>query len=179
MWELLCSLDLQPTMDQVDQGVSLDFAQYAARAPTPSSADAQGRGYTVPGPIARPQSEHDLQTLQDACLRVSHLRSSCLALRRLQLDYQDQRLAREALQQLAHATACLRRSLESFDHAWPDSRRRDDLSGHCRSPHADNGHHSVRIRRHVAADLSPMPTVFPHLRQAVRRVGAPDYRSNT
>ena len=131
MWELRCSLDLQPTIDQVDQGVSLDFAQYSLLR---EAADAKFyqlmrkvEGYGVPGPIARQQSEHDLQTLQDACLRVSHLlQSSCLALRRLQLDHQDQRLAREALQsQLAYMQACLRRSLESFDHAsWPDSRRR-------------------------------------------------------
>ena len=123
MWELLCSLDLQPTIDQVDQGVSLDFAQYSLLR---EAADAKFyqlmrkvEGYRVPGPIARQQSEHDLQTLQDACLRVSHLlQSSCLALRRLQLDHQDQRLAREALQsQLAYMQACLRRSLESFDHA--------------------------------------------------------------
>ncbi|WP_029887737.1 MULTISPECIES: hypothetical protein [Pseudomonas] len=123
MWELLCSLDLQPTIDQIDQGVSLDFAQYSLLR---EAADAKFyqlmrkvEGYRVPGPIARQQSEHDLQTLQDACLRVSHLlQSSCLALRRLQLDHQDQRLAREALQsQLAYMQACLRRSLESFDHA--------------------------------------------------------------
>ncbi len=123
MWELLCSLDLQPTIDQIDQGVSLDFAQYSLLR---EAADAKFyqlmrkvEGYRVPGPIAWQQSEHDLQTLQDACLRVSHLlQSSCLALRRLQLDHQDQRLAREALQsQLAYMQACLRRSLESFDHA--------------------------------------------------------------
>jgi hypothetical protein len=58
-----------------------------------------------------------LHKLQDACLRVAHLlQTSCLALRRLQLDHQDQRLAREALEgQLAYMQACLRRSLASFD----------------------------------------------------------------
>lgn len=68
-------------------------------------------------PATRQQSERDLRTLQDACLRVSHLlQTSCLALRRLQLDFQDQRLAREALEsQLAYMQACLRRSLASFD----------------------------------------------------------------
>jgi hypothetical protein len=44
------------------------------------------------------------------------LQTSCLALRRLQLDYKDQRLAREALEsKLAYMQACLRRSLASFD----------------------------------------------------------------
>jgi hypothetical protein len=78
--------------------------------------DAQGKRQRT-GTCCRQQSEQDLQTLQDACLRVSHLlQTSCLALRRLQLDYQDQRLAREALEsQLAYMQACLRRSLSSFD----------------------------------------------------------------
>ena len=121
MWELLSSLDLQPTINQVGRGASLDFARYSLLR---ESADAKlyHLMHRVIGnpdlePSARQQSEHDLRTLQDACLRVSHLlQTSCLALRRLQLDHQDQRLAREALEsQLAYMQACLRRSLASFD----------------------------------------------------------------
>ncbi|ABY99628.1 conserved hypothetical protein [Pseudomonas putida GB-1] len=121
MRELLSSLDLQPTIDQVDQGTSLDFAQYSLLR---ESADAKlyHLMHTVNGnlelePAVRQQSELDLRALQDACIRVSHLlQTSCLALRRLQLDYHDQRLAREALEsQLAYMQACLRRSLSSFD----------------------------------------------------------------
>ncbi|MFJ4457629.1 hypothetical protein ACIP1G_27600 [Pseudomonas sp. NPDC089392] len=131
MRELLSSLDLQPTVDKLEQGIALDFAQYSLLR---ESADAKlyqlmhkvnGNGNLEPS--ARQQSEQDLRTLQDACLRVSHLlQSSCLALRRLQLDYPDQRLAREALEgQVAYMQACLRRSLASFDRSsWPDSRRR-------------------------------------------------------
>ncbi|KWW15395.1 hypothetical protein AS889_10005 [Pseudomonas putida] len=121
MRELLSSLDLQPTVDKVEEGVTLDFAQYSLLR---DSADAKlyqllrkvNRNGNLE-PATRQQSERDLRTLQDACLRVSHLlQTSCLALRRLQLDFQDQRLAREALEsQLAYMQACLRRSLASFD----------------------------------------------------------------
>ncbi|MES3710767.1 hypothetical protein QC590_21330 [Pseudomonas putida] len=121
MRELLSSLDLQPTVDKVEQGITLDFAQYSLLR---DSADAKlyqllhqvNRNGNLE-PATRQQSERDLRTLQDACLRVSHLlQTSCLALRRLQLDFQDQRLAREALEsQLAYMQACLRRSLASFD----------------------------------------------------------------
>ncbi|GLO27432.1 hypothetical protein [Pseudomonas putida] len=121
MRELLSSLDLQPTVDKVEQGVTLDFAQYSLLR---DSADAKlyqllhkvNRNGNLE-PATRQQSDRDLRTLQDACLRVSHLlQTSCLALRRLQLDFQDQRLAREVLEsQLAYMQACLRRSLASFD----------------------------------------------------------------
>jgi len=121
MRELLSSLDLQPTVDKVEQGITLDFAQYSLLR---DSADAKlyqllhkvNRNGNLE-PATRQQNERDLRTLQDACLRVSHLlQTSCLALRRLQLDFQDQRLAREALEsQLAYMQACLRRSLASFD----------------------------------------------------------------
>jgi len=121
MRELLSSLDLQPTVDKGKQGVTLDFAQYSLLR---DSADAKlyqllhkvNRNGNLE-PATRQQNERDLRTLQDACLRVSHLlQTSCLALRRLQLDFQDQRLAREALEsQLAYMQACLRRSLASFD----------------------------------------------------------------
>ncbi|WEK32676.1 MAG: hypothetical protein P0Y58_10935 [Candidatus Pseudomonas phytovorans] len=121
MRELLSSLDLQPTVDKVGQGITLDFAQYSLLR---DSAEAKlyllmrkVNGNDNLEAIARQQSEQDLRTLQDACVRVSHLlQTSCLALRRLQLDFQDQRLAREALEsQLAYMQACLRRSLASFD----------------------------------------------------------------
>ena len=131
MWEMLCSLDLRATFAQVDQGNLLNFAQYSLLR---ESADAKlyhlmrkVEGNTELEPEARQQSEQDLLTLQDACHRVSHLlQSSCLALRRLQLDYHDQRLACEALEsQLAYMQACLRRSLDSFDRSsWPDRHRR-------------------------------------------------------
>ena len=131
MRELLSSLDLQPTIEKVDQGDSLDFVQYSLLR---ESADAKlyqlmhkVAGNAELEPTARQQSEHDLRTLQDACQRVSHLlQTSCLALRRLQLDYPDQHLAREALEsQLAYMQACLRRSLDSFDRSsWPDRHRR-------------------------------------------------------
>ena len=121
MRELLSSLDLQTTVDKVGQGITLDFAQYSLLR---DSADAKlyqllhkvNSNGTLE-PVARQQSEQDLRTLYDACLRVSHLlQTSCLALRRLQLDFQEQRLAREALEsQLAYMQACLRRSLASFD----------------------------------------------------------------
>ncbi|WP_258908117.1 hypothetical protein [Pseudomonas putida] len=121
MRELLSSLNMQPTVDKVEQGITLDFAQYSLLR---DSADAKlyqllhkvNRNGNLE-PATRQQSERDLRTLQDACLRVSHLlQTSCLALRRLQLDFQDQRLAREALEsQLAYMQACLRRSLASFD----------------------------------------------------------------
>ncbi|MGE8321927.1 MAG: hypothetical protein ACN6OX_02465, partial [Pseudomonas sp.] len=101
--ELLGSLDLQTTVDKVQRGVALDFAQYSLLR---ESADAKlyqlmrkVEGNRLLEPAVRQQSEDDLRTLQAACLRVSHLlQTSCLALRRLQLDYQDQRLAREALE---------------------------------------------------------------------------------
>jgi len=121
MRELLSSLDLQPTVDKVGQGIALDFAQYSLLR---DSADAKlyqllhkVNSNSSLESVTRQQSEQDLRTLHDACLRVSHLlQTSCLALRRLQLDFQEQRLAREALEsQLAYMQACLRRSLASFD----------------------------------------------------------------
>ena len=121
MRELLSSLDLQPTVDKVEEGVTLDFAQYSLLR---DSADAKlyqllhkvNRNGNLE-PATRQQSLQDFLILQDTCQRVSHLlQTSCLALRRLQLDYKDQRLAREALEsQLAYMQACLRRSLASFD----------------------------------------------------------------
>ena len=118
---LLSAVDLQPTLDMVEQGVALDFARYSLLR---DSADAKLYGLmktvnasSVLNAADRENSLQDFLILQDTCQRVSHLlQTSCLALRRLQLDHKDQRLAREALEsQLAYMQACLRRSLASFD----------------------------------------------------------------
>ncbi|WEL53993.1 hypothetical protein PZ739_19425 [Pseudomonas kermanshahensis] len=120
MQALLRSLDLQPTVDKVQGGVALDFAQYTVLR---DSADA--KLYHLMGKVDG--AKDDLGELQEACLRVSRLlQTSCLALRRLQLDYEDQCLAREVLEsQLAYMRACLQRSLASFERTrCPDSPRR-------------------------------------------------------
>lgn len=119
--KLLSSVNLQPTLDMVEQGVALDFARYSLLR---DSADAKLYGLMktvndcgVLEAADRDNSLQDLLILQDACLQVSHLlQTSCLALRRLQLDHEAQRQAREALEsQLGYVQACLRRSLASFD----------------------------------------------------------------
>ncbi|HDS1817410.1 TPA: hypothetical protein QEM96_002053 [Pseudomonas putida] len=118
---LLRSVDLQPTVDKVQEGEVLDFAQYSLLR---DSADA--KLYQLMGKVrshgglqssVMQQGETDLFALQAACLRVSHLlQTSCLALQRLQLDHHDQCLAREVLEsQVAYMQACLQRSLGSFD----------------------------------------------------------------
>jgi len=121
MPELLRSLDLQHMVEKIGEGTLLDFAEYSLLR---ESADA--KLYHLLGKVcsasqqaeaSNRQGEEDLRKLQDACLRVSHLlQASCLALRRLQLDHQDQRLVREALEsQLSYMQACLQRSLAGFD----------------------------------------------------------------
>ncbi|MFJ4066694.1 hypothetical protein ACIPW4_15565 [Pseudomonas sp. NPDC089996] len=121
MHELLRSLNLQPTIASVQRDTPLDFAQYALLR---EAADA--KLYHLLGRVRSKVDQHamnalpieqDLQELQQSCMRMSHLlQTSCLALRRLQLDLQDQGLAREALEsQIAYMQACLRRSLASFD----------------------------------------------------------------
>jgi hypothetical protein len=121
MHELLRSLDLQPTIESVQRDQPLDFARHALLR---EAADAklrhlQGkiRSQTVPPAQDKLVLEQDLLELQQSCMRMSQLlQTSCLALRRLQLDVHDQRLAREALEsQIAYMQACLRRSLASFD----------------------------------------------------------------
>ncbi|NIE76938.1 hypothetical protein F3J45_21080 [Pantoea sp. Ap-967] len=113
--ELVGSMDLQPTMDKVHNGIALDFAQYSLLREGADAKLYQLLGRLQGEPAA--QAAHDLQTLQEACQQLAHLlQASCLTLRRLQLPPQDQRLAREALEgQLACMQACLRRSLGSFD----------------------------------------------------------------
>ncbi|QXI36893.1 hypothetical protein [Pseudomonas xantholysinigenes] len=113
--ELVGSLDLKPTLDKVQDGIVLDFAQYSLLREAADAKLYQLMARMQGNP--RQQAPEDLRRLQDACLRVAHLmQTSCLALRRLQLDRKDQRLARAALEaQLAYMQACLRRSLVSFD----------------------------------------------------------------
>jgi hypothetical protein len=119
--ELLRSLDLRPTIESVQRDERLDFAQYSLLR---DAADAKlyhlvgrVRGKGEQPCVASLQVEQGLHELQQSCMRMAHLlQTSCLALRRLQLDIQDQRLAREALEsQIAYMQACLRRSLESLD----------------------------------------------------------------
>lgn len=107
--ELLRSLDLQLTIGKVNEGAALDFAQYSLLR---ESADAKLHHL-----LGKVQGVEDPCKLQEACMRVSHLlQTSCLAMLRLQLDCQDQQLAREALEgQLACMQACLQRSLACFD----------------------------------------------------------------
>lgn len=121
MHELLRSLDLQPTIETVQRNNRLDFAQYSLLR---EAADAKLhhlvgriRSKVQHQPMDNLHVEQDLHELQQSCRRMSHLlQTSCLALRRLQLDLQDQGLAREALEsQIAYMQACLRRSLASFD----------------------------------------------------------------
>jgi hypothetical protein len=121
MHELLRSLDLQPTVETVQRDNRLDFAQYALLREAADAKLYHLRGKVRSKVEQLPQGnlliEQDLHELQQSCARMSHLlQTSCLALRRLQLDVQDQRLAREALEsQIAYMQACLRRSLASFD----------------------------------------------------------------
>ncbi|BDM21850.1 hypothetical protein KMS_R16080 [Pseudomonas sp. LRP2-20] len=121
MYELLRSVDLQPTIEAVQRNERLDFAQYSLLR---EAADA--KLYHLMGrirdkieqqPLDNLYVEQDLHDLQQSCMRMSQLlQTSCLALRRLQLDLKDQRLAREALEsQITYMQACLRRSLASFD----------------------------------------------------------------
>lgn len=119
--ELVRCANVQPMMEKVQANRLLDFAEYSVLR---EAADAKlyhlmGKlqGSDCLDPATRLQGEEDLRKLQEACLRVSHLlQTSCLAIRRLQLDLKDQHLAREALEcQLAYMQACLRRSLLSFD----------------------------------------------------------------
>lgn len=61
--------------------------------------------------------QYELEQLRQASIRMAHLlQTTCLALRRLELERPDKELAREALEyQLAYMLACLRRSMASFD----------------------------------------------------------------
>ncbi|BBH45286.1 hypothetical protein [Pseudomonas sp. KU43P] len=115
--ELVSSLDLLSTVDSLHNGLELDFAQYSLLREAAEAKLCLLRERVKRRDARAPQNaEVELVNLQSACLRVAHLlQTSCLALRRLQLDYQDQCLAREALEsQLLYMQACLRRSMSSF-----------------------------------------------------------------
>lgn len=118
--DLVCSVDLQPTLEKVQDDRVLGFAEYSLLR---DSADA--KMYQLMASVRRHlgteqgvqfDGEDALVHLQEACVRMAHLlQTSCLALRRLKLQQQEQRLAREALEhQMAYMQACLRRSLDSF-----------------------------------------------------------------
>lgn len=113
--DLVRSLDLATILGKIDDDVMLDFAQYSLLR---EAADA--KLYHLMSQVQGRCSEQllqDMEHLHQACAQVSRLlQSACLALRRLDLDAQGRRLAREALEsQLAYPQACLRRSLTSFD----------------------------------------------------------------
>ncbi|UNT12038.1 hypothetical protein [Pseudomonas sp. I3-I5] len=115
MWKLLCSLDLQTTTEKVEQGIALDHAQHSLLREV-----ADAKFYHLMRKIQTDtalEENRRQQAEQQACTRVAHLmQTSCLALRRLELDADDQRLAREALEShQVFIKACLRRSLGSFD----------------------------------------------------------------
>lgn len=118
--DLMCSVDLQPTLVKVQGEQVLDFAEYSLLRES-----AEAKLYQLMGTVRRREGtaegaqfdgEQELRHLQEASVRMAHLlQSSCLALRRLNLEYNDQRLAREALEhQLAYIQACLQRSMNSF-----------------------------------------------------------------
>lgn len=107
--ELVRSADLQSTLEKVENNQPLDFAEYRMLQDSASARLDQL--------LRRLDYPHDLEELRLASMSMAHLlQSSCLALRRLGLDEQDKRLAREALEaQMAYLQACLRRSIISFD----------------------------------------------------------------
>ncbi|WP_449434083.1 hypothetical protein [Pseudomonas putida] len=134
-YELIGSLDLQPTVDKIRSNMDLDFAEYSLLREAVEAKFYHLRG-KVRGNGARElsaalqseqqlrklqdasiQGEEDLRRLQDACLRVAQLiQTSCLALRQLQLDHRDLRLLREAMEsQMAFMHACMHRSLANIE----------------------------------------------------------------
>lgn len=119
--DLVCSVDLQPTLEKVQDDRVLGFAEYSLLR---DSADA--KMYQLMASVRRQlgteqgvqfDGEDELMRLQDACVGMAHLlQTSCLALRRSKLEEADKAQAREALEyQLAYMQACLRRSMASFD----------------------------------------------------------------
>lgn len=106
--QLAYSANLQPALDKVQGGQTLDFAEYRVLR---DSADAK-----LDYLLRKFEGQYELEQLRQASVRMAHLlQSSCLALGRLDLDPEDKRRAREALeQQLAYMQACLRRSMASF-----------------------------------------------------------------
>ncbi|MFQ6572964.1 hypothetical protein [Pseudomonas sp. UM16] len=106
--QLAYSAELKQTLDKVQNDQALGFAEYRLLQ---DSADAK-----LDYLLRKYQGQYELQQLRQAGIRMAHLlQSSCLALRKLDLDAEDKRRAREALeQQLASIQACLRRSMASF-----------------------------------------------------------------
>ncbi|TDF77929.1 hypothetical protein [Pseudomonas sp. H9] len=106
--QLVVSADLKPTLDKVQKDQVLDFAEYHLLR---DSTDAKFNYL-----LRKFEGQYELGQLRQASIRMAHLlQSSCLALRDLDLDPEDKRRAREALeQQLAYIQACLRRSIASF-----------------------------------------------------------------
>ncbi|QBF26036.1 hypothetical protein EXN22_10105 [Pseudomonas tructae] len=106
--DLVYSADVRPALNKVQRHQALDFAEYRLLQ---DSADAK-----LDYLLRKFEGQYELEQLRQACIRTSHLlQTSCLALRRLDLDAEDKRRAREALeQQLAYMQACLRRSMASF-----------------------------------------------------------------
>ncbi|CAM3842459.1 hypothetical protein CCOS865_03346 [Pseudomonas reidholzensis] len=107
--ELIGSLDPQPLLDTLrDQGVP-DIAEHLLLQ---DCAEA-----SLDLLLRKSQQPRELEALRLASIRMAHLlQTSCLALRRLELDEANKALAREALEyQLAYMHSCLRRSMASFD----------------------------------------------------------------
>ncbi|MDF0733225.1 hypothetical protein P0Y43_21250 [Pseudomonas entomophila] len=106
--ELLRCANLQPTLDKLQCDTALDFAEYQLLQ--------DSAGARLDHLMRRFQDQPELEQLRQASVRMAHLlQTSCLALRRLQLEYQERKLAREALEyQVAYMQACLRRSLASL-----------------------------------------------------------------
>ncbi|MFK8329921.1 hypothetical protein M2D63_007900 [Pseudomonas sp. BJa5] len=106
--QLAYSANLQPMLDKVHSDQVLDFAEYRLLQDSAAAKlDYLLRKFDEP---------QELEQLRQAGIRMAHLlQTSCLALRRLDMDREDKRRAREALeQQLAYIQACLRRSMVSF-----------------------------------------------------------------
>ncbi|MDD1974816.1 MULTISPECIES: hypothetical protein [Pseudomonas] len=106
--QLAYSADLKSTLDKVQSDQVLGFAEYRLLQ---DSADAK-----LEYLLRRYEGQYELEQLRQTGIRMAHLlQSSCLALRKLDLDAEDKRRAREALEhQLASIQACLRRSMASF-----------------------------------------------------------------
>jgi hypothetical protein len=106
--QLAYSANLQPTLDKVQGDQVLDFAEYRLLQ---DSAEAK-----LDYLLRKFDGPQELEHLRQAGIRMAHLlQTSCLALRRLDMDAEDKRRARDALeQQLAYIQACLRRSMASF-----------------------------------------------------------------
>ncbi|MDH0302922.1 MULTISPECIES: hypothetical protein [unclassified Pseudomonas] len=109
--ELVRSVDPQPQLDKLRADGVPDFAEYRLLQ---DCADDR-----LDQLLRKLEGRADLEPLRQAGIGMAHaLQTTCLMLRRLELDAADQALARQALEyQLAYLHACLRRSMRSFDHS--------------------------------------------------------------